>query len=519
MLNRRPYFCSLLVFLSSYLFLTADNPNVVYVLADDLGWGDLSCFNSDSKIQTPHLDRIAAEGIRFTDAHSGSSVCTPTRYGIVTGRYSWRTRLKSGVLGAASTHLIDPDRYTVADLMKDQGYHTAMIGKWHLGWDFVFTEGTPSDRFDLSGGEVIDYKQRVTNGPDVIGFDYYYGHCGSLDMAPYVYVENGRVTAPPNRITVNHDYKGFWREGLTGSDFAHVQTTPHFVDLACKYIEERTNSGEPFFLYLPLPSPHTPILPIERFMGTSNTNFYGDFVVQVDWHMGQIMEVLEKNGVGDDTLFIFTSDNGCSPRAMFEELNAVGHKPGGIYRGNKADIYEAGHRVPFIARWPNGIKGVAVSETTICLTDLFATLADITEAEIPENAAEDSVSFLPALNGDTDPVREGTVHHSVNGSFAIRKGDWKLMLCAGSGGWSYPRPNEAKSLGLPPVQLFNLKTDPSETTNLYSTNYDKVKELYDLLVDYVENGRSTPGPKQSNVGETSIDSEGFETLKADLNLF
>ncbi len=500
------------------LGLSAAKPNVVYVLADDLGWGDLSCNNPESKIHTPHLDRIAEAGMRFTDAHSGSGVCTPTRYGVVTGRYSWRSRLKRGVLGGSSTHLIDTDRYTVADLLKDQGYHTAMIGKWHLGWDFVFKEGTASDRFDLKNGEVIDYSAPVTNGPDAIGFDYYYGHCGSLDMAPYVYVENGKITAPPNRITVNHDYKGFWREGPTASDFNHTLVTPNFVERAQTYIEERAETGEPFFLYLPLPSPHTPILPITEFMGLSNTNMYGDFVMQVDWHMGQIMETLEKAGVADNTLFIFTSDNGCSPRAEFEELENAGHKPGGIYRGNKADAYEAGHRVPFITNWPNGIKGGQTSDATICLTDLFATMADITNSSTPANAAEDSVSFLPALEGKAKQVREGTVHHSINGSFAIRKGDWKLLLCPGSGGWSYPRPNETRDLGLPPIQLFNLKNDPSETTNVYSTNHDKVRELYQLLKAYVENGRSTPGPKQTNEGETKIDPSSFAALKAELKL-
>lgn len=518
MLTRQLFALILGLCLSFISGLSAANPNVVYVLADDLGWGDLSSFNPDSKIPTPHLDRMAARGMRFTDAHSGSSVCTPTRYGILTGRYSWRSRLKRGVLGGFSTHLIDPDRYTVADLMKDRGYHTAMIGKWHLGWDFVFQEGDPSDRFTLIEGEVIDYDGEVKNGPDVLGFDYYYGHCGSLDMAPYVYVENGRVTAPPDRRTVNHDYKGFWREGPTGSDFDHVQVTPNFVDRACNYIDERAKTDQPFFLYLALPSPHTPILPLERFMGTSNTNFYGDFVLQVDWHMGQIMEALDRNGLANNTLFIFTSDNGCSPRAEFEELKQAGHIPGGIFRGNKADIYEAGHRVPFIAHWPEGIAGGSVSEATICLTDLFATLADITDAGIPQNAAEDSVSFLPALKGKADQVREATVHHSINGSFAIRKGDWKLALCPGSGGWSDPRPAEARQLDLPPIQLFNLSDDPGETTNVHATHLEVVRELYLLLESYIRNGRSTPGPVQTNEMETPFEPAGFESVKRELNL-
>lgn len=508
----------LLILGTTSLLLIADKPNVVYVLADDLGYGDLSCFNKQSKIQTPYLDEIASQGMMFTDAHSGSAVCTPTRYGIITGRYSWRSRLKNGVLGGSSLHLINTNRYTVADLAKDQGYHTAMIGKWHLGWDFHFEDGDPSNTFFLNSGEVIDYKKRVKNGPDALGFDYYYGHCGSLDMAPYVYVEDGVVTAAPNRITVNDDYKGFWRVGPTGSDFYHIDVTPNFVRRSVDYIEERAKTGKPFFLYLPLPSPHTPILPIDEFEGKSGTNEYGDFVRQVDWHMGQIMEALERSGVAENTLFIFTADNGCSPRAQFEELDEVGHKPGGIYRGNKADIYEAGHRVPFIAHWPNGIKGGKESDATICLTDLLATMADILDADYPNNAGEDSVSFLPAMKGQGKEVREATIHHSINGSFAIRKGDWKLVLCPGSGGWSAPRPAEAKKMTLPPIQLFNLADDPSETNNLYLTNKDKVRGMYRLLESYVENGRSTPGPKLSNEGITTIDPDGLSKLKRELGL-
>lgn len=507
--------------LGAALSLNAAKPNVVFILADDLGYGDLSCMNADGKIQTPHLDRIASTGMLFTDAHSGSAVCTPTRYGVITGRYSWRSRLKRGVLGGSSDHLINTERYTVADLMTGQGYHTAMIGKWHLGWDFQFKEGAASDGIVGVGKKAkrrIDYSKRVKNGPDASGFDYYYGHCGSLDMDPYVYVENGKITAAPNRITVNKDYKGFWREGPTGADFEHLQVTPNFVNRAVDYIDERSQTGEPFFLYLPLPSPHTPILPLKEFQGKSGTNGYGDFVQQVDWHVGQVMEALKRNGIADNTLLIFTSDNGCSPRAVFEELDAVGHKPGAIYRGHKADIYEAGHRVPFVVHWPEGIRKSGKSDATICLTDLFATVADITGAETPVNAAEDSVSFLAALKGKPGQVREATVHHSINGSFAIRKGNWKLALCPGSGGWSYPRPSDMKNLDLPPLQLFNLKTDPSETNNVYQSNPDKTRELYALLENYVENGRSTPGPNQQNEGATNIDPSGFEKIKSELKL-
>ena len=496
-------------------------PNIIYILADDLGYGDLSCLNSESKIKTPHLDRLAAEGMYFTDAHSGSSVCTPTRYGIVTGRYAWRSRLKKGVLGGASNHLINTNRLTVAGLLKKEGYHTAMIGKWHLGWDFKFKESGASDGIGFNPGkQVIDYSGKVENGPDANGFDYYYGHCGSLDMAPYVYIENGKVTAAPNRITENKDSKGYWRKGPTGSDFEHIDVLPNFVNRACRYIDDRAGSGKPFFLYLPLPAPHTPILPIDKFKGKSGTNEYGDFVQQVDWHVSQIMETLKKNGIKDNTIVIFTSDNGCSPRADFKELAAIGHNPSYKFRGHKADIYEGGHRVPFIVHWPAKVKAGTISNQTTCLTDLMATAADINGAKVPDNAAEDSVSILPALLGQkiNGSLREATVHHSINGSFALRKENWKLVLCPGSGGWSSPRPNDAFKQKLPLIQLFDLNSDPGETKNLYKSNPEKVKELYTLLKKYVEDGRSTAGGAQKNEGSTPFTPKGFEAIAQELGL-
>ena len=498
---------------------TNQDPNIIYILADDLGYGDLSCLNKDSKIKTPYLDSMAAEGMYFSDAHSNSSVCTPTRYGVVTGRYAWRSRLKKSVIGGASNHLINPDRFTVADLLKKQGYHTAMIGKWHLGWDFTFTNSKASSGIGFDPKkQTIDYSKPVKFGPNANGFDYYYAHCGSLDMAPYVYVENGKVTAAPNRVTENKDYKGFWRKGPTGSDFEHIDVLPNFVNRACKYIDERAKSGQPFFLYLPLPAPHTPILPIDKFKGKSGTNEYGDFVQQVDWHVHQVLESLKKNGIKDNTIVIFTSDNGCSPRADLKELAEIGHNPSYKYRGHKADIYEGGHRVPFIVHWPAKIKAGSVSDETICLTDLMATAAEVTGASIPDNAAEDSVSFLPALLGKDVQLREATVHHSINGSFAIRKGSWKLILCPGSGGWSAPRPNDAFKMKLPVLQLYNLDSDPAEKNNLITKNPSKVKELYSLLKKYVDEGRSTPGKTQSNEGTTVINPKGFDALAKQLGL-
>lgn len=472
-------------------------PNIVYILADDMGYGDVSCLNPESKIHTPCIDRLAAGGMTFEDAHATSAVCTPSRYSILTGRYNWRSRLKRGVLFGHDPHLIEPGRITVASYLKDHGYHSAMIGKWHLGWDWATTDGQPV----ADDGSNIDFTGPVTGGPDACGFDYYYGHCGSLDMPPYVYVENGRVTAQPNRQTGNTEKFTWWREGPTGADFEHEDVSPNFTRRGVKYIEERAATGEPFFLYLPLPSPHTPILPTPEFQGKSGTNPYGDFCLQVDYHVGQIMDAIERVGITDNTIVIFTTDNGCSPQADFEQLAELGHHPSYIFRGHKADIYEGGHRIPLLIKWPEVIQAGSASSETVCLSDLLATCADILGTELPDNAGEDSVSNLPVWQGrslDTS-LREATVHHSIDGSFSIRKGQWKLEMCPGSGGWSEPRPGKACE-GLPPIQLYNLEEDIGERKNVYDAHPDVVEELKTLLTKYVQNGRSTPGAPQENTG-------------------
>jgi arylsulfatase A len=476
-------------------------PNVVFILADDMGYGDVSALNEKAAWRTPHMDRLAKEGMTFTDAHSGSGVCTPTRYGVITGRYAWRSRLKRGVLGGASAHLINPERMTVASYLQKQGYHTACIGKWHLGMDFG------------KDGKQIDFTKPVANGPSANGFDYYYCHNGSLDMAPYVYVENGRVTAVPDRTTVNKDYQGFWRKGKTGADFDHDDVLPNFTRRAVAHIAKQARRSTPFFLYLALPAPHTPILPTKEFRGKSKTNPYGDFVLQVDDTVGRVAEALEKAGVADNTLLIVTADNGCSPRARFEELKEFGHDPSYVFRGHKADIYEGGHRVPFVARWPLGVEAGSQSKSTTCLTDLMRTCADIVGQPLPDSAGEDSVSFLPALRGQQGQLREATVHHSINGSFAIRSGKWKLCLCPGSGGWSSPKPAAAFKSGGPLVQLFDLDQDLGETNNLADKKPEVVTRMSDLLARYVARGRSTPGVAQKNQGKTPFLPKGYAGSK------
>ncbi len=470
-------------------------PNIVFILADDLGYGDISCFNENSKIITPNIDNLAKEGVMFTDAHTSSAVCTPTRYGIMTGRYNWRSTLKQGVLNGYSKALIPQDRQTVAGFLKDNGYKTAGFGKWHLGWGWANID---------AGAEQVDFSKKVENSPVTRGFDYYYGFCGSLDMAPYVWVENDMPTMVPTKTTVDTGDQSWWREGLTSDDFVHEQVLPEIMRRTVSFINENANGDQPFFVYMPLNAPHTPILPTEKFQGKSGLeNPYGDFVIMVDWVVGQVMNALDEQGIAENTVLIFTSDNGCSPEADFEQLKTKGHDPSYVFRGHKADIFEGGHHVPYVVRWPAKVKP-GKTEQLICTTDLFATVADIIGKDFPDNVAEDSYSFLPALNIDSDSeIRKSIVHHSVNGSFAYRKGDWKVIFCPGSGGWSDPRPNSASIGDLPSVQLYNLKNDIAEDSNLQGENKDIVEQYRDELTKIVNDGRSTKGVPQENDGPES----------------
>lgn len=485
-------------------------PNILYVLCDDLGYGDVKCLNPKGKIATPHLDKLAAGGMIFTDVHSSSSVCTPTRYGIMTGRYNWRSKLQSSVLGGLSPRLIEPGRMTVASLLKQHGYHTAAIGKWHLGMDWVKKEGQTVAELNIeSAAQVnsVDYTQPIKNGPNAVGFDYYYGISASLDMVPYTFIENDRVAKLP---TVEKDFpmflgreQGKCRRGPAAPDFEVEDVLPTLTAKAISYVKSRAADakvGKPFFLYLPLASPHTPVAPTKEWQGKSGLNHYADFVMQTDHALGQLFAELDKQGLAQNTLVIVTSDNGCSPQANFPDLLAKGHNPSADFRGHKADIFDGGHRVPFLVRWPARVKANTLSQQTLCLTDLMATAADLIGAKLPDTAGEDSVSFLPALLGQEQhtPLREAVVHHSINGSFAIRQGHWKLALCRDSGGWSDPRPGSPKATPLPPVQLFNLDTDRGEQTNVQDKHPEVVARLTKLLEKYVAEGRSTPGERQKN---------------------
>lgn len=474
-------------------------PNIVYILADDLGYGDVHCLNPEGKIPTPNLDRFASQGMAFTDAHSGSAVCTPTRYGILTGRYAWRTRLPRGVLGGYSSPLIEPGRMTVASLLKGQGYRTACFGKWHLGLDWPTRDGLPAGFGDAIEplGDVgrVDYAGTIGRGPTALGFDHFYGISASLDMPPFVFIEDDHCDGVPTTE------KTFLRKGAATEDFEAVNVLPIVVEEAVAFIDARAGEADkaPFFLYLPLNAPHTPIVPADAFEGQSGINPYADYVMQVDAAVGRVLRAIEDRGLTGSTLVIFTSDNGCSPAADFRTLAEHGHHPSGPYRGAKADIYEGGHRIPFLVRWPDRVKPGTRCEDTVCLTDLMATCAEILGVSLPDDAGEDSVSLLPDLLGTASgPVREATVHHSINGSFAIRQGNWKLCLCPGSGGWSVPRPGREQIKDLPPVQLFDLSRDPGERENLTEEHPEVVTRLRALLEKYIAEGRSTPGLGQHN---------------------
>jgi arylsulfatase A len=462
-------------------------PNIVYILADDLGYGDVHTLNPDRcKIQTPNLDRLASQGMRFTDAHSGSSVCTPTRYGLLTGRYAWRTRLQRGVLdGSNDPPLIDADRLTVGSYLKQNGYATAAIGKWHLGFHSTEPDSKDASRISKNakankgknGDAGLPVGSKISEGPITRGFDYFWGCSNARTMSGLI--ENDVVI----------------------ESLKPIEMLPRLGAKSVEYIgqqSEAAKNGKPFFLYIPLTSPHTPIVPSSQWQGKSELGSYGDFVMQTDSVVGDILRAIDQAGLADNTLVIFTADNGCSPAAKTESLEKQGHYASGPYRGYKADIWEGGHRVPFFVRWPGVIQQGSASTQPICHVDLFATCADILKSKLPTDEAVDSVSILPALLGEDKTLREAVVHHSIDGRFAIRQGNWKLIFSSGSGGWASPKDAEATTLGMPDVQLYDMLDEPSESTNIQSAHPDVVDKLTQLMEQYIENGRSTPGPKQTN---------------------
>lgn len=473
------YCCALLCLLLSSVASAASPPNIVYILCDDLGYGDIQFMApKTSRIPTPHTDRLASQGMIFTDAHSGSAVCTPTRYGIMTGRYSWRTRLQQGVVQGFAPALIAEDRMTVAGFLQQHGYHTAVIGKWHL--DFQYQD--PDTR------QILRRKNKkvpppvgalIPDGPVHRGFDFFHGfhHAGNMEAV----IENDRV--------IMHD------------DVTNM--LPRLAEQSVAYIDSRAQADQPFFLYLPLSSPHTPIVPTKQWQGKSGINKYADFVMQTDDVVGQVTSALQRHKLTDNTLVIFTSDNGTSRAAKFDELLAKGHHATAHLKGSKTDIWDGGHRVPFIVRWPGHVAAGSQCDQTICHTDLFATVATLLGEEVPPRTCEDSVSFLPALSGNLiDATRKGIIHHSGRGLFAYRQGSWKLILARASGGWTAPEANAPADA--PYAQLYDLQADPSETTNLYTARPQVFQALLSQLTQDVQSGRSTDGPASANDVENIV---------------
>ena len=484
----------------------AEKPNIVYILADDLGYGDVQCLNPErGKILTPHMDKVAADGMTFTDAHTTSSVCTPTRYSIMTGRYNWRTKLQRGVLNGYGKPLIPTDRTTVPSFLRDHGYTTAMIGKWHLGLNIATIDGkkaTASNKglkpklnkgaFPPEELSNIDWKGTIKGGPVDLGFDSWFGITASLDFPPYVWIRDR------NWINEGTHAKAFSRPGPAGAEFEAVDVLDKLAAESVKFIKNYKDD-KPFFTYIPLPSPHTPIVPNKKWKGKSGMGDYSDFVMQTDAFVGTIVKALESKGIAENTILIVTSDNGCSKRADFKNLESHGHYASAQFRGSKSDIWEGGHRVPFLVKWPKVIKAGTVCDVLTCQSDLLATCAALLEQDLPKNAGEDSENILPLLKGEsTEFARKGLIHHSVSGHFAYREGDYKLILAHGSGGWSDPGESTAKKRKASKGQLYNLKTDPGETKNLYNDKPELVEKLLTQLTEYINTGFTATGKESAN---------------------
>ena len=457
---------------------TAAHPNIILILADDMGYGDPASFNPASRIPTPNIDRLAQAGMRFTDAHAPGSWCTPTRYGLLTGRYPFREAMNQWTERA----MIAPGQTTLASLLRENGYATTMVGKWHLGFD---------------GGQSFDCTKPLTGGPVDHGFDDFFGIPASLDIPPYFYIEDDRCVTAPTDTIGDHQSEAeiwtsiqgaFWRGGGVAPSFHHEEVLTRLRDEAVARVQahRRSQASQPLFLYLALTAPHTPWLPEAPFRGVSGAGLYGDFVAQVDDVVGRLLSTLEAQGMHDNTLVIFTSDNG--PVWYAKDVERFGHEAAAGYRGMKGDAWEAGHRMPFVARWPGHIPAASVSDETISFTDLLATFAAMVDAPLPDGAGEDSYNILPALRDEdrAQPIRDVTIHSAIS-YLALRQSDWKLIPGLGSGGFSAPR-ERAPEVGEPEGQLYDLAADPAETTNLYDDHPEVVARLTDLLAQYKRHG-------------------------------
>lgn len=460
--------------------LAQERPNIVYILCDDLGYGDVSSLNPDKgKIPTPEIDALARQGMTFTDAHSGSSVCTPTRYGVLTGRYAWRSRLQEGVLrgGDEFEPLIATNQLTVPKMLQKAGYLTAAMGKWHLGFQYLDENRKEFNLYDGKKLLPIPIGSTIPDGPTSRGFDTYIGFHHSASMKTVIKDDKVIDHMPP------------------------VEMLQFLGDNATSYIEEKAKEKQAFFLYLALNSPHSPVVPSKPWQGKSGMGLYADFVMETDYVVGRVINALKENGISENTLVFFTSDNGCSfPVAKGHKLEKeFGHYPSANFRGAKSDIWEGGHRIPFMVSWPGKIKANSQSDELICLTNLMATCAELTGFTLADTEGADSFSILPILlKNKAKNSQNAVVHHSINGKFSLRKEKWKIVFASGSGGWSGPTDPKAREMGLPEIQLYNMKRDAEETTNVYHKYPKVVKQLSAALKEIVENGRSTSGKKLQN---------------------
>ncbi len=465
--------------------LAAEKPNIVVILADDLGYGDVQCNNPDrGKIPTPNIDRLALQGMRFTDAHTSSGVCSPTRYTLLTGRYHWRSRLQAGIVTYLEQPLIAPDRLTLAGLTRQHGYRTAAVGKWHLGWDWDITpeqraliapprgNKAPKDTDAHRAAWRDIYAKPIGGGPTTRGFDEYFG-TDVPNWPPYAFIRNDRTDGIPSEFLpaplLRNHLAGIPGPALAGWKLEDI--LPTLAKQACRFIEESAKSSMPFFLYMPLTSPHTPIAVADEWRGKSGLNDYADFVMETDAMVGRVLAALDRSGAAENTLVVFTSDNGCAPHAGFAELNAKGHFPSGPLRGRKADAWEGGHRVPFIVRWPGVVKAGTRCDALAHQADLMATVAETLGTKVPGGAGEDSVSLLPLLRGEEKPVRVYAISHASSGLPALRKGSWKIIFGPDSDG------TRARADVAPTGQLYDLASDLGETKNLWVEKPDLVAEL------------------------------------------
>lgn len=487
--------------LSTTLADTGKAPNIVFIFADDLGYGDVGCYGA-TKVRTPNIDRLAREGMRFTDAHSPSSVCTPSRYNLLTGRYCWRTWASTSCVWSTDPLLIDPDRLTLPKLLKRNGYTTACIGKWHLGFGKPGQEGWD----DVYGP---DYNKPLKPGPLEVGFDHFFGipHVGQL---PHVYIRDHEIvgrTSDDHIKLILDKKKGYrlpyterpreghtpWHkfEGTEGFSYSHEDLAIRLTNEAVSWLEGQT-ADKPFFLYFAHRNVHGPIRPNRRFRGTSEIGAYGDFIHELDWSVGKILDALDRKGLSDNTIVFFSSDNGAVSRGYkpADFVDYDGHRANGPWRGQKTEIYEGGHRVPFLVRWPGKIAAQSKSNQLVATTDMLATTAELMGESLPAGAGQDSFSFLPALlnRPAKNSMRNIIVNDSYTGEMSIRQGPWKLILAQHGGGIGGT--NKKNDPDLPPGQLFNLDSDPTELKNLYTTYPDKVEHLMGLLKQIKKSGKS-----------------------------